>query len=214
MRKVIIIDDQTLFLQSLSLRIDNEKDMQVVYTSNSLESLAEAIDQYEPDVVLLDIYLKEKVSTDYLESIKRKNVKIILLTSYANTKNVTEGIAKGADAIISKDIESDKFISIINSVCLGLHVLDENVYEIIREYFEKQQLIDNMVDENEEKIDFSVIEREIVKYISSGKTNAEIATLMDYSEGTIKNYISKLNKKMNTFDRTGIMIFALKHQLI
>lgn len=215
MINIMLVDDEKLFVQSLELRISNESDMNVVATANSAKEAVELCAQVHPDLLLLDIYMKDKRGLDILEDLKRNNkeLKILLLTSYSNIDNVANSIIMGADGIVSKDIESEKLMTIIRGINQGLTFFDKNEFMLIKDYFIANCDEKNISNE-EYFIGFSNVELVIIKLIAQGNSNKQIADQMKYSLGTVKNYVSKIMKKMNVPDRTSIAISALTHNLI
>lgn len=210
MLKIIIVDDQVLLRKSMGIILGAESDLKVVgEAGNGLEAI-EMCEKLKPDLVLMDIEMPEMDGVKATEIIKGRfpKVKVIILTTFENPDNVMGAFVVGADGYIVKNIGQKELIKAIACVADGLTVLHESVKNIIIRsikgvHSHRSVVVDSLTDK----------EIQIIGLVAAGHSNKEIAVTMAYSEGTIKNYISKILTKLELFDRMQIAIFAIENGL-
>ncbi|SMC34155.1 response regulator transcription factor [Papillibacter cinnamivorans] len=220
MIKVAIADDQTLIRQMLSMILSQNGEFLVSGEAADGEELLRLCREHTPDVVLLDIKMPSYDGIYALNAIKSEfpETKVILLTTFGDEKNILRAFSGGADGYILKDIRPQMLISAIKSVCDGIFVAHESVAAVLRRHVcasvagRSAQL--DMADEIYDEYGLDITDRKILKYVTAGKSNREIAELLNFSEGTIKNRISRILSITGQKDRTQMAVFALKNELI
>lgn len=196
--KVLLVDDHSVVRDGLRLLLQLNDGLKVCGEAATLkEAIMMTIDT-NPDVVLLDFKLPDGDGVNGCISIKNlfPNIKIIILTAYAEQHIVMETIRAGADGYLLKNIESEELIKTILSVHNGESVLDPSVTEGV---FNSIKLDNQKIEESSE---FSPRETKILQALSLGKTNKEIAESLSISDKTVRNYISNIFKKINVSNRT------------
>lgn len=211
MIKILIADDQKLLRESLSYILESEPDFDVVDTVETGEQALKACEIHKPDIVLMDIEMPKLNgvhATDILKS-KCPDIKVIILTTFENPDNIMEAFIAGADGYIVKSIDYKELIMSIRCVLSGLTVIDHSVKQIMLQRFK------GLSDYKMKYADLlSEKEIEIIKWIASGKSNREIAQILSYSEGTIKNNVSKILDKLKLTDRVQVAIFAIENGVV
>ena len=216
MIKVYLTDDQTLFLESLHLFLQKENDVEVVGSLLTGKETITALKTLYPDVLLLDLKLPDISGLDVATAVKEQNpeMKIIILTSFENENDILSVVSTGIDGYIVKDITPEHLIQVIKTVTAGFSVMHSGSYNIMKKVIRKElghQL------EMSGFFDFSSLsiqEWKIIKFVSEGKSNKEIANLTKYTEGTVKNYLSRIMEKTGCRDRTHLAVQALKMDLV
>ncbi|CAK7018136.1 response regulator transcription factor [Tissierella sp.] len=196
--KVLLVDDHSVVRDGLRLLLQLNDGLEVCGEAATLkEAIMMTIDT-NPDVILLDFKLPDGDGVNGCISIKNlfPNIKIIILTAYAEEHIVMETIRAGADGYLLKNIESEELIKTILSVYNGDSVLDPSVTEGV---FNSIKLDNQKIEESSE---FSPRETKILQALSLGKTNKEIAESLSISDKTVRNYISNIFKKINVSNRT------------
>ena len=140
---------------------------------------------------------------------KFPDIKIIILTTFESQDNIMESFANDADGYIVKNISHKDLVRSIKCVNNGITVIHKSVKKIMVDKFRK-------LCKNKLKYKDILTEREIeiVKYIVAGLSNKEIAAELYFSQGTIKNNISKILEKLNMSDRMQIAIFAIENGIV
>ncbi len=208
---VIIADDEILLRESLGFILNNDDTIHVVGLAKDGDEVLELSKKLKPDVILMDIKMPHNDGINSAKIIKNlfPNIKIIMLTTFESVDNITESFVIGADGYILKNVNHEDIILAIKCVYRNLTVIHESVKKI-------------MIDRFKISIDFKSNYKEIlndreiriIKNIAKGKSNKEIASILNYSEGTIKNNVSKILEKLELDDRIQIAIFAIENDIV
>ena len=207
--KVLLVDDHSVVRDGLRLLLQLNDGLEVCGEAATLkEAIMMTIDT-NPDVILLDFKLPDGDGVNGCISIKNlfPNIKIIILTAYAEEHIVMETIRAGADGYLLKNIESEELIKTILSVYNGDSVLDPSVTEGV---FNSIKLDNQKIEESSE---FSPREMKILQALSLGKTNKEIAESLSISDKTVRNYISNIFKKINVSNRTESASYWIRQKI-
>ncbi|MCH4886511.1 response regulator transcription factor [Acidaminobacter sp. JC074] len=208
MIKILIADDQVLLRKSLGQLISIEEEFKVVDLVATGKEAVEACRRHRPDIVLMDIEMPEMNGITALKRIREqfKTIKVIMLTTFDNKENIVEAFLADADGYITKDVDCSELVSIIKCVNFGLTVIHKSVKEIMVNKFSRMQASSKSYLKvlSEEEI-------EMIKHIVSGKSNKEIAAIFCYTEGTIKNKVSKIYEKLNITDRLQLAVYAVEN---
>lgn len=215
---VLIVDDHPMFRDGLRKALEFENDIQVVGQSADGEQGLEAARTLQPDVVLLDINLPAMNGLQVARQLKseRIGVSVVMLTAYHDSEQVLHAMRAGASAYCAKDITPEKLVEVLREVAAGYYVVEDvrmderevqtwinqNVEAIAGTY---------LVDPNEHFVPLSPREMEILRFVTSGLSNKEIATKLGISQQTVKNHMTSILKKLNVQDRTQAAVTALRH---
>ncbi len=205
--KILIVDDQVLLRKSIGQLISTDDSITVVDMVGNGQAAIDACEFYKPDIVLMDIEMPIMDGISALKIIKEKYpiIKVIILTTFDNSNHIIDSFVAEADGYVVKDIDCEELIATIKCVSYGLTVIHESVKRIMIDKFKKM----NSHKSYEEIL--SKEEIDIVKHIVVGNSNKEIATKFNYSEGTIKNKVSKIYEKLNINDRLQLAVFAVEN---
>lgn len=205
--RVLIVDDHNIVRDGLKLILALDERIVVGGEAKNLQEAIDAVSKTQPDVILLDFRLPDGDGVNGCLTLKRlfPKVKIIILTAFSQNHLVLETIRAGADGYLLKNIKSSELIENIVKVYEGDSVLDaavtEGVFNNIITPDVKNELKDNCL---------SLREKEILQILSQGKTNCEIADILDISEKTVRNYISTIFKKINVSNRTEAAMYWIR----
>ncbi|MCI5998065.1 MAG: response regulator transcription factor [Peptoniphilaceae bacterium] len=198
--KILMADDDLLVLNALKTILEKNNIEVMGYYTNP-NDLFEMYSLKKPDVVILDIRMKEFNGVDIAIKILNFDplAKILLLTTFNDEKDILRALEKGVLGIILKD-NIASLIPAIQSVSLGNKIIDSslNMKNII---IEEEKNFENLTDK----------ENEILKKVADGLSNREIAEKLFLSEGTVRNYISVILEKLNLRDRTQLAIHYYKN---
>ena len=191
-----MIDDSSIIRVGLRAVMEDRSDVTIVgEAGNGAEGLA-AVEKLRPDVVLLDLHLPDKPGfTICREIIKRyRSVRVLILTSAAEERNVHDAVAAGAHGYLTKDSDGDSLIQAITRVAAGHSVIDPSLSNHMLNLV-KNPHGTRPVDK------FSLLsgqERRVLALLAEGLTNKEIGDKMNLTEKTVKNYLATV------FDKLGI----------
>ncbi len=208
--KVMIADDIMILRQGLKAVLEQDSEIEVVSLAENGKQAFEKCKVFNPDVILMDMRMPDFDGAYGIQNIKAYNpdIKVLVLTTFDDEETISKALDSGADGYILKELEDHKIIAAVKGVYSGMSIFGENVYHVMR-----NQLIKPAATAPEEDYSLTDREREIVKLVSLGYDNKEIATQLYLAEGTVRNNISRILEKLELKDRTQLAIFAVKHGL-
>lgn len=206
--KILLVDDHSIVRNGLKMILELDERLEICGEASTLNEAIIMTSNTNPDVVLLDFKLPDGDGIIGCNNIKKQfpNIKIIILTAYAQDHIVIEAIRSGADGYLLKNIESEELIKGIMSVYNGESILDTSVTESVFNKIKR---------ENKEWKKESILspkEVEIVQMISLGKSNKEIAGILYISDKTVRNYVSNIFKKLNVSNRTEVATYWIRNK--
>lgn len=216
MIRIILADDQILLRNTIKYILEKSEDIEVVDAVSNGEEAIKSCKRYRPDVVLLDIKMPGVDGISAVKEIKKvlPETKVLMLTTFENVENIMESFISGADGYIVKDIEAKDLIASIRSICNGLHVIHTSVHKLMVEEFTRLYNKKIKIEKLGREVELSETEIEIIRFVAKGKSNKEIAQILGFAEGTIKNKITRLFEKSGLHDRTQVAVFAIENSII
>ena len=209
---LIICDDQEVVCQGLKAILSTSENIRVVgIANNGMEALT-LIENHHPQVALMDLKMPVMNGIHATKEIKEKfpETKVLVLTTYDADAWLFDAIRNGADGYLLKDTSRETLINAIEEIHEGMTPLDSKVAGKLFHQLSRQALPgDTTLGQ-----DLTEREREILKLISHGMANAEIAGNLFLSEGTVRNYVSSILEKLQVDDRTQAAVLALRYGLV
>ncbi len=199
MIRVLIADDQKILREGLRALLGLKEDISVVGEAGDGREACELARQTKPDVVLMDIRMPNMDGVEAAKVIKSELPKtaVIMLTTFDDDEYVIKAMTYGASGYLLKDIDSDKLIEAVRD---GI-ILPGRI---------AAKITSHLSGSGSASYDFSEREMEIIRLLTAGKSNAEIAKTLYLSTGTVKNYVSQIYLKLDVKDRANAVI-ALKN---
>ncbi|MHD0397364.1 response regulator [Staphylococcus simulans] len=208
MNQVVLIDDHYIVRQGLEFLISTIDDLAVQGSFANGKAFIDELEQNAqlPDIVLLDLVMPEMNGIEVTEYLKTHypEIKILVLTSYADDEHVISAINKGADGYEMKDVEPEQLITSIHKVLQGEKIIHPEVQKVMEDVAKKPHHVNKL----------SNREKDVLKEMAKGKTNREIAEVLYVSEKTVKTHVSHIFSKLQVSDRTQAAIYAMENKLI
>lgn len=207
--RIVILDDHELVRKGLRTFLDHEPDLQVVGEAGTLADALPLVARLHPHLMLLDMKLPD---VSGIESCRRllaaaPNLRILILTSYAEDTTVAAAIKGGAHGYILKDVKLDDLAQAIRTVAAGRGYLDPRItrYALhwIRAGVSQASPLQGLRA-------LSPQERMIMPLLAQGKTNKEIAAQLTLSDKTVKNYLVNIYAKLNVNRRTEAVAWFMR----
>ncbi|HLV90989.1 MAG: response regulator transcription factor [Acidimicrobiales bacterium] len=204
--KVLLVDDHEVVRTGLRALIDSQEDMQVVGEAGTAEEAVRRVGYDSPDVVVLDVRLPDGSGVEACREIRQRfpEVKVLMLTSFADEEALMAAILAGASGYVLKRVKSDDLLGDIRRVGAGESLLDpemvDRLFHRLRSGSEDDELLSRLTKQ----------ERRIVEYIADGLTNRQIAEEMFLAEKTVKNYVSTLLAKLGMSRRSEAAAYVAR----
>lgn len=204
--KVLVVDDHEVVRIGLRQLLERHPDLEVVGEAGTAAEAIAAARASLPDVVIMDVRLPDRSGIEACREIRseRPEVKVIMLTSYADNDAVFSSIMAGAAGYLLKQTRSQVLIDAIFTARQGGSLLDPGIIHQVMEG------IRGGVTPVERTASLSSQELRILDLISKGKTNREIARDLFLSENTVRNYVSTMLQKLNVSRRSEAAAVAAR----
>ncbi|ABY93314.1 response regulator transcription factor [Thermoanaerobacter brockii subsp. lactiethylicus] len=205
MIRLLVADDHALIRKGLVQLIEMEKDIKVISQASNGEEAYKLAKKFMPDLILMDVNMPVMNGIKAAKMLKEEKhpSKVLFLTIYNDREYLLEALKLGVEGYILKDAEYDDLIKAIKTIYNGGVYIHPSLMEEI----------DN-IDQETLKKDLTPREIEILKLISKGYSNKEIAQKLFLSEKTVKNHVYNIFKKLDVKDRTQAAIYMLKNETI
>lgn len=201
--KIIIVDDDKLVATSLKTIISASNDIEVFALGENAEQAVTLYQEYQPDVLLMDIRMGEKTGLDAGKEILKThpNAKILYLTTFADDEYIITALKIGAKGYILKQ-NYESIIPALHAVFMGQTVFGEEIV------LKLPNILNGSSDKKDIKqYDLLPKEVELIELVAKGLSNKEISSQLFLSEGTVRNYMSSILEKLELRDRTQLAIF-------
>jgi RNA polymerase sigma factor (sigma-70 family) len=217
--KVMIIDEQPLFRAGVRQVLSSQGSFEISEGTSDKDILI-TIETQSPDIVLLASDLITHSGLELGKKIARNfpNTRVIILSPDPNDEELFNVIRSAAVACLNKNVSPDELLDTINRASKGEYPINKtflsrpSVAQQVLKQFEDMSSIsahaENVVAELTKR------EQQILKLISEGNTNKQIAKTLSISEQTIKNHVSAILRKLNANDRAHAVVLAIKNGLI
>lgn len=208
--KTVLVDDHALLREGLRAVLERHEDVVVVGEADSPEAALAEVAHTRPDVVVVD--LKLTAGTDYegmrlIADLKRWNpeLAILVLTTFLDDDLVVRAVRAGARGYVVKDVDTTELVRAIRALSAGGSAFDPRSSMIVMQ---------TMSGERTASEDITGREREVLRLLADGLSNAAIGQQLYISESTVKFHIRNLIRKLGVSKRTDAVYVASKRGLI
>jgi DNA-binding NarL/FixJ family response regulator len=201
--RILLVDDQRLMRDGLRTLLELEGDLKVVAEAENGQAGLDAYEQFEPNVVLMDIRMP---GMDGVEATRRlierwPEARVVILTTFDDDEYIFEGLRAGALGYLLKDVSGDELAESIRKVAAGGALIEPSVARKVLAEFARLEPASRSVSDG---LPEPLLEREIeiLRLLAQGLSNKQIAARLHLAEGTVKNYVSGILAKLGVTDRT------------
>jgi len=207
MIRIVIADDQELVRGGLKIMLEQNDDMSVCGQAADGVAAVEEVRLRHPDVVLMDVRMPRLTGLDAMRAIVRDDpaVRVLMLTTYDLDEYVVAALREGASGYLLKDAAPDELLRAVRAVAAGETVLAKPVM---------RRFIDGYVRAGPARgippalETLSARERDVLRALARGGTNAEIAAQLSVSPATVKTHVASILAKLGLRDRVQAVILA------
>jgi DNA-binding NarL/FixJ family response regulator len=208
--RVLIADDQTLFRVGLARLLEEDPRVDIVGQAGDGVEAVKLAGTLRPDVVLMDLKMPNLDGIEATRQISSSHpdVKVLLLTTFEADNHVIQALKAGAKGYILKDSKPDSIVSSLLAVMAGERVMASavanRVLEMLTGTTTPKEFYDGLTGR----------EIEILKLLAGGMANKQIAYKLKISEKTVRNHVSNMYEKLNIYDRSQAVLYAVRKGLV
>ncbi len=208
--RVLIADDQTLFRVGLARLLEEDPRVQIVGQAGDGAEAVKLAGSLRPDVVLMDLKMPNLDGIEATRQITANHpgVRVLLLTTFEADNHVIQALKAGASGYILKDSRPDSIVSSLLAVMAGERVMASavanRVLEMLTGTTTPKEFYDGLTGR----------EIEILKLLAGGMANKQIAYKLKISEKTVRNHVSNMYEKLNIYDRSQAVLYAVRKGLV
>ncbi len=206
--KIVIADDHPVVRKGLSLLLSSQDEFEVIgEASNGKEAIAKAL-ELSPEIMLMDLVMPKIDGISATKEILRlkPEIKILILTSFSDANHAIPALEAGALGYLLKENDPEEVIQAISKLVNGEKQIHPKVTEGLLSALQTQRKPEqNLLNSLTSR------EKEVLKEITNGKSNKEIASTLFISEKTVKTHVSNILSKLSLQDRTQAALFAIRH---
>ncbi len=213
-KNILIVEDHELTRFGLKTTFEGVDYIDNIYEAESAEKAIEIFKEHPLDVIIMDLGLPNMNGIEATKQIRssNKDVKVIILTSHNDEKEVLNSLKAGANAYCSKEINPQRLVGVVQSVADGAAWFDPSIAHIVLKASTASRGFDS---ENDGKdYDLTSREKQILKLMTEGYSNMEIAQILVISINTTKAHVASILQKLEVDDRLQAALKALKNNIV
>jgi DNA-binding NarL/FixJ family response regulator len=200
MIRVLITDDHAVVRSGLERLLSTAHDITVVGSANNGREAISAVEELIPDVVMMDLSMPEMDGVAATREITshHPDIAVVVLTSFSDTARITAALQAGAIGYQLKDADPDDLIAAVRAAAAGGAPLDPRAARVL-------------LDRRQPEIALSTRETEVLKLVTEGLANKQIARRLGITERTVKAHLTKIFSQIGVTDRTQAALWAKQH---
>src|SRR5882724_499251 len=200
--RILSVDDHPLLSEGIATLINNQPDMQLVASASTGKEGIQRYREHKPDVTLMDLRLPDFSGIDLMLTIKSEfpDARIVLLTMFAGDVEIQRALQAGAQGYLLKNMPPEQMFDTIRQVHAGKKRVSPEVASRLAEHVGDEPLTDREID--------------VLRHVTSGNRNRDIAQKLFISEETVKVHFRHIMEKLGATDRTHAMAIAARRGFI
>ena len=213
---ILIVEDHELTRFGLKTTFENVDYVENIYEADSAETAIQTFNNNKIDIIIMDLGLPNMNGIEATKQIRsaNKDVKVIILTSHNDEKEVLNSLKAGANAYCSKEINPQRLIEVVRSVADGAAWFDPSIAHVVLKASANSPSFETNETDNRKNYDLTSREAQILKLMTEGYSNMEIAQILVISINTTKAHVANILQKLEVDDRLQAALKALKNKIV
>jgi DNA-binding NarL/FixJ family response regulator len=207
--RILLADDQALFREGLRTLLSIEPGLEVVgEAANGGEALEEAR-RLAPDLILMDLRMPILNGVEATRRVREAHpgIRVLVLTTFHEDEEIFEALRAGACGYLLKDTPSKRLVEAIQAAVRGESVIEPTVAAKVVAEFNRLSSLGSQTAEAAPPL-LSSRELDVIRQVARGRTNKEIASALNVTEGTVKNHLTNVFTRLGVVDRTQAALKA------
>jgi DNA-binding NarL/FixJ family response regulator len=208
--RIIIADDHAIFLNGISVSLSSQKSISIVAKARNGMELIKEVARHRPDVVLTDIQMPEMDGIQATATLRKKytDTQVIGLSMFADPTHVLAMMHAGANGYLEKNTDPEELALAVQAVYLGNNYYSPAISKLLT------QIATRKMTKHDDQLPFTDTERAIIRYICQEYSSKEISEKLQLSPRTIEKLREGIQKKTNSKNMAGIVMYAMTHKLM
>ena len=211
--RILLADDHTVMRNGLRLLLERQRNLTVVGEASDGRETVRLAEQLSPDVVVMDIAMPKLNGIEAARQIMAANpdLAIVILSMHSDESYVIRALKAGARAYLLKDSAEGDLIAAIHAITDGKSFFSPAISRILVEDY-MRQLEQKHVEDTYELL--TAREREILQLLAEGKTNKEVAAMLNLSIYTVETHRTHILQKLNLHNVPELILYAVRKGII
>jgi two-component system response regulator NreC len=211
--RVLLADDHSIVRRGLRSLIESQPDITVVAeASDGMEAL-KLCEEHQPDAIILDVAMPKMNGIEVAERVQKltRPPSVLILSMHADESYIIRALAAGARAYLLKDATDEDLIPALRAVAAGRPFFSPSVTGVLIEDYVRQLQARGLTDSYHLLTDR---EREVLQLLAEGRSNKEVAALLDVGVSTVETHRANLMQKLNLHNTAEIVLYAVRKRII
>jgi DNA-binding NarL/FixJ family response regulator len=210
--RILIVEDHEVVIKGIKTLLEPYDELEIVGYALDSEEALQKVEEHRPDIIIMDINLPEVSGIEITEKISSEYplTKVIYYTSHVDEQLITQGFEAGAFGYVPKNFKPQELIEAIHMVQDGQKFMKG----IVSEKFISSYLKSEKEKKMKQDIPLSERELEVLKHMSQGLSNKQIADELYISIRTVETHKHNLMKKLNIYSTAELVIYAIQNNII
>ncbi|OCA89862.1 response regulator [Bacillus sp. FJAT-27986] len=205
--KIVLVDDHHVVRKGLALLLNSHPDMSVIGEGTNGKEAIELAKKLTPEIMIMDLLMPVMDGIDATKHIVETipNVKVLILTSMSDQNHAIPALDAGASGYLLKESDPEELILAIKKAVNGEIYIHSKITAELMTVLQTNKSKQNSLESLTQR------EKEVLKEITNGKSNKEIASALYITEKTVKTHVSNILSKLELQDRTQAALFAIRN---
>lgn len=210
--KLLIVEDHEVVIKGIKTLLEPYEELEVVGYALDAAEAQRKVEYLNPEVIIMDINLPEVSGIELTKILTEKypHLKVVYYTSHVDEDLITQGFEAGAHGYVPKNFSTDELIEAIHMVYNGQKFMKG----VVSEKFLSSYLKSEKEKKLKQNVPLSERELEVLKFLSQGMSNKQIADKLFISIRTVETHKHNLMKKLNIFSTAELVIYAIQNGII
>ena len=211
--RVLLADDHAIVRRGLRSLIEAQPQIRVIAeAADGLEALR-LCEEHQPDAVILDIAMPKLNGIEVAERVQKlqRAPSVLILSMHADESYIIRALAAGARAYLLKDATDEDLIPALRAVAAGKRFFSPTVTAVLIEDYVRQLQARGLTDSYHLLTDR---EKEVLQLLAEGRSNKEVATLLEVGVSTVETHRANLMQKLNLHNTAEIVLYAVRKRII
>jgi two-component system, NarL family, response regulator NreC len=211
--RILVADDHDIVRAGLKSLLERQEDIEIVGEAADGREVVRLAEQFNPSIIVTDIAMPQLNGIDAAAQILRRDpdIKIIILSMYADEEFLVRALTAGVKGYLLKDAVQADLVRAVRAVATGRSFFSPAIAQTLAEDYVRQLQHKGLEDSYEL---LTEREREILQLLAEGKSNKEVATVLNVSPYTVETHRMHLMQKLNLHNTAEIVLYAVRKKIV